>query len=46
MGENSTVGKRIEEYVKGNTKANIESDAVLEADGNIKLVRELQMGHL
>ncbi|KDE72628.1 leukotoxin LktA family filamentous adhesin [Fusobacterium necrophorum] len=37
MGKNSTVGKRIEEYVKGNTKANIESDAVLEADGNIKI---------
>lgn len=37
VGENSTVGKRIEEYVKGNTKANIESDAVLEADGNIKI---------
>lgn len=46
MGEDSSVGKKMEEYVKGSTKANIESDAVLEADGDVKISAKATNGTL
>ncbi|HEY4532830.1 MAG TPA: leukotoxin LktA family filamentous adhesin [Fusobacterium sp.] len=46
MGEDSTVAKKVEEFVKGNTKANIESDAVLEAEGNVKISAKATNGTL